>query len=284
MTWWIWNNWQDKYSIKVVFANTGDEHLATLIFVHWFEYHYNIPVTWIETEVYNERKASGFQIVDIYNCSRRGEPFDLVTAKYGLHSPSSPHCTRELKQNPITAYANFIFGGEPYCTAIGIRSDEIDRMSRHRKQKMILYPLISDRPMTKPKINFWWANQPFRLFLKGYQGNCKACFKKSDQKLYKIAQENTSSFIVSIRLEKKFSKFVPASRVKLMTERGENTNVTWKIYRNNRTAEDIILESKVWNGTIIDDHKLRAIQMDLLDLFDNETESCEVFSQCGTDN
>lgn len=120
--------------------------------------------------------------------SRNGEPFEKVIQRYGIPNKKFPHCTRELKLRPMTKYLRSIgWKKGSYHTAVGIRVDEIDRVAADRKEKGLIYPLISDRPMTKPKINFWWSQQPFRLKLKGYQGNCKDCYKKSDNKLLTMA-------------------------------------------------------------------------------------------------
>ena len=60
------------------------------------------------------------------------------------------------------------------------------------------------KPMTKKMINFYWQNMPFRLKLKGYQGNCVTCYKKSDKKLFQIAKENPKAFDFFDRMEKQY--------------------------------------------------------------------------------
>jgi hypothetical protein len=71
---------------------------------------------------------------------------------------------------------------------------------------------VSEKPMTKPMINFWWDKQDFRLKLKGYEGNCKWCWKKSTNKLLTICIENPEYFDFPKRMEEKFSDFIPESR------------------------------------------------------------------------
>src|SRR5690606_17416823 len=93
----------------------------------------------------------------------------------------------------IQSYMRSI-GWKKYHTAIGIRADEFDRMNANWKKNRFYYPLIKDRQMTKPKINFWWSQQPFRLNLKGYEGNCKWCWKKSTRKLQQLAVERPEYF------------------------------------------------------------------------------------------
>lgn len=281
MTWWIWNNWRDRYNVKVVFANTGDENEETLLFTHIFSQHFNIPVAWVEAHVNPvKRKGTKFSGITFETASRNGEPFEEVIKKYGIPNQNSPHCTRELKQRPIESYAAFIFKGDSYFTAIGIRCDEIDRMNAKRKEKQILYPLIKDRPMTKPKINFWWSQQPFRLKLKGYQGNCKTCWKKSTNKLYQIAKESPASFDVFERLEANYSMYTPESRIQLLNARCETPSTPWLFFRGNKSVYDIKEESSQWKGLVVDDSVTSEIQLE----FDFEIEACEVFSECGIDN
>ena len=60
--------------------------------------------------------------------------------------------------------------------------------------------------MTKPKINFFWKTMPFRLNLRGYQGNCKTCWKKSDKKLWLIAKESPEQFNFMNDMEEKYPR------------------------------------------------------------------------------
>lgn len=254
---WIWLHLKDEYEIIFVFANTGQENEETLIFLKQCEEHFGIKIIWIEADVI-EGKGNGtrFKIVNFETASRNGEPFEAVIKKYGIPNTKFLHCTRELKMNPIKAYAKSIWGKEKYYLAIGIRIDEFDRMNPNKDKLRIIYPLISKemQPMTKPMINFWWKQQPFRLNLKGYQGNCITCYKKSDKKLFQIAKENPKAFEFFDRMEKQYGN-------------GQ------QIFRKNRTTEMILEEAKNWNGTVKDDSENEPT------LFDNE--SCEVFSSCG---
>ena len=171
-----------------------------------------------------------------------------------------------------------------YTLALGIRVDEIDRINPKRKELGIIYPLAQTeyKPMTKKQVNFFWEMQPFRLELKGYEGNCITCYKKSNNKLYQIAQENPEAFGFFALMEDKYGNTngkVPqkiweevlsndgslkeVSRLEVLPKEDyKNT-----IFRNFKTARDIINEAKNFDKKIIDDHI--------------ETESCEIFSNCG---
>jgi hypothetical protein len=270
MSQWLWNNKRDEYDIIFVFANTGQENEETLQFVDQCSIHFGFPVVWVEAVVHhNQRKANTHKIVNYVTASRNGEPFEEIIKKHGIPNMSTPHCTRELKQAPIKSYAKSL-GWKDYYLAIGIRIDEIDRMNAKRVENKIIYPLISDIKMTKQKINFWFDQQPFRLLLKGYQGNCVTCWKKSDSKLYQIARESQYHFIFFDRMEQKYGDYIPESRLKLLKERGDIVPCKTTFFRKNRSAMDIINESKINTKMVIDDSVY--------------IESCDLFSECGIDN
>jgi 7-cyano-7-deazaguanine synthase in queuosine biosynthesis len=257
MAQWLWKHKQDEFEMLFVFANTGQENEETLQFINQCENEFGFKINWIESDV-KEGKGNGtrFTLTDFENAKRNGEPFEQVIKKYGIPNTSFLHCTRELKMNPIKAYAKSIWGKEKYYLAIGIRIDEFDRMNANKDKLRIIYPLIAKemQPMSKKMINFYWKQMPFRLKLKGYQGNCITCYKKSDKKLFQIAKENPKAFEFFDRMEKQYGN-------------GQ------QIFRKNRTTEMILEESKNWNGSVKDDSENEPT------LFDNE--SCEVFSSCG---
>lgn len=280
MLWWILKNWKSKYEIKVAFANTGQENEETLLFVEKCSELFNVEVVWVEAVVNPEnKKGTTHKIVNFETASRNGEPFEAVIAKYGISNPATPHCNREMKLNALNSYMKSI-GWKNYYSAIGIRVDEFDRMNAKRKEKKLLYPLISEKPMSKAKINQWWNSQPFRLELKGYQGNCKTCWKKSDAKLYTLINENRSQFDFFKQMEKKYENFVPESRLKLMAERGEVPNLPTRFFRKNRSVQDLVNEAKNFKRMITDDSQTLDNQIDLFDLL--EEESCDIYAECGS--
>lgn len=275
MSQWLWTHKQDEYDMVFVFANTGEENEETLEFVKKCSEHFNFKVYWVEAKVHHgKKKGSTHKVVDFNTASRKGEPFEDVIKKYGIPNQAFPHCTRELKLNPITSFTKEYFG-KKYYTAIGIRSDEADRINSKARERRLIYPLISEIPMTKPNINFWWSQQPFRLDLKGYQGNCKTCWKKSDPKLYQIAKESPEFFKFMDEMETKYPRIGPEfQKDKSCTDR--------TFFRKNRTAKQILKESKSFHKKVKDDSVPvnNSIQTDLFqDLVGGD--SCEVWSSCG---
>lgn len=265
---WIKNNWSDKYNLLYVFANTGRENEETLEFGRRCAEHFGLEIHWVEAEVqFGKRKGTRYRVVDFEIASRDGRPLEDVIKKYGIYNQGFPHCTREAKQAPIISFAKDWFG-DKFKTAIGIRVDEADRISSEARKRGFVYPLIKERPMTKQKINFWWSQQPFRLNLKGYEGNCKDCWKKSDPKLFRIAKDNPEKFDWSIRMEEKYGNYTPEGR--------KEGNTPYTFFRGNRSAKEILEQAKNHRAIVRDDSVDTSLQLDLLG-----GDSCEIFSSCG---
>jgi hypothetical protein len=269
MTQWLWKNKQNEFDMVVVFANTGEENEETLSFVHRFSSFHGFPVVWVEA-VFNEYgKGTAHKIVSYETASRNGQPFEEMIKKYGIPNQSFKHCNRELKLNPIHDYIKNSLEWEDYYTAIGIRVDEFDRMNPKYKDLRLYYPLITEKRMTKKHINFWFTQQPFRLNLKGYQGNCKTCWKKSSHKLYTIAKENPEHFDSFKRWEDVYGETYP--------EQQANRSGKQVFFRNYRSVDDIFKEAEDFHKSVHDDSIDTAYQFDLFD----QDESCDIFSECG---
>lgn len=207
MTKWCLENYKDKYDqIVVVFANTGQENEETLEFVRDCDKHFDFNTVWVEGVVdFTKGKGVGCKIVDFETADRDGRVFEQVIQKYGIFNQAYPNCTSRLKLMPMTKYMRSIgWKNRTYDTAVGIRVDEVDRISKNYRENRIIYPLIQDNPMSKPDINAFWSNQPFRLRLKGYQGNCKWCWKKSLRKHLTLIEETPEVYEFPRKMEYKY--------------------------------------------------------------------------------
>lgn len=222
MTNWCLSNLKDKYEeIKVVFANTGQEREETLEFVKQCDEFFGFNTVWVEAVVHhNQRKAPTHKVVTFETASRNGEPFEEVIKKYGIPNQAFPACTRDLKLSPMKSYLKSI-GWKPgsYDTAIGIRSDEADRINSKHEELKIIYPMISGASMTKADVNTFWDTQPFRLRLKGYEGNCSWCWKKSLRKHLTLINERPQDYEFPLRMEREYSKVGPEFSKEGMAER-----------------------------------------------------------------
>lgn len=260
----------DEVDTCYPFANTGQEKDETLEFVHLLETKYELPVVWLEAVVHHgERVASTHKIVNYNTACRDGKVFDEVCKKYGLPNPNFLHCTRELKENPILSYCESIGWGRPpsYIRAIGIRADEIDRVSPNYKLNGIYYPLAFDWQITKPHVNRFWAEQPERLPIKGWEGNCKWCYKKDHRKHARLIKDNPEIYDFPRELERKYKHIKP--------KEGESVR---KMFRSARGASDK-------QGLSVDE--LFEYCATLIPWNHDDSENYEaqddMFSGCGTD-
>ena len=238
MTQWILANWRDRYDeMCITFANTGQENEETLAFIEQCDKFFGLGVVWLEAVVHPEKGiGTTHKVVDFASASRKGEPFEAVIAKFGIPNMSAPSiCTRELKLRAMRSYLRSI-GWNEYDTAIGIRADEHER-AYEAKSKMVrlVYPLAKEHPMTKPQINAYWAAMPFRLRLKGYEGNCKWCWKKSLPKHLTIISEHPERYDFPARMEQQH-KMTGAVAAKTGKEQ--------RFFRGYRTVPDLLALAK----------------------------------------
>jgi 3'-phosphoadenosine 5'-phosphosulfate sulfotransferase (PAPS reductase)/FAD synthetase len=179
-------------NVLVTFANTGKEREETLRFVNDCATHWNVQVRWLEYRVGDQR----FEEVEFNSASRNGEPFAaLIAKKKYLPNAVTRFCTSELKIRVMRDFAKSL-GWKNWSNVIGLRHDE-----GHRVMKALAandtgkQPWRNIMPMSKAKatrrdVMAFWAEQPFDLQLKPYEGNCDLCFLKSKAKLQALIREN----------------------------------------------------------------------------------------------
>jgi hypothetical protein len=200
---------REPHDISITFANTGCEHEATLDFVNKCDKHFNWGVVWIEAVVQPQKgKGIRHKVVDYETAARYGEPFEEYIKKYGLPDRNHPSCTSRLKEDAMYAYRRDELGWDKntYYTAVGIRADELDRISTKRKKKRLIYPL-ADAGWTKQDVIREVSTWPFQLELPGeHYGNCVACWKKSFRKLMTLARDDESLFDFPVRMEREHAR------------------------------------------------------------------------------
>lgn len=268
MSIWCEENLSDQFNLIHVFANTGLEDPKTLEFVDRCDREYNLNTVWVEAVVNPEKnKGTTHKIVDFETASRNGEPMEAVFSKYGLSNHDWPHCTREAKIAPIESYMRSLGFKRGHQRAIGIRVDEIDRMSFTRMEKgEVIYPLIKINPTNKAQIRHWWAAQNFDLEVPEHRGNCVGCWKKSDRKLYTACQETPGVFEWLSEMEGKYENVSPME--------GE----TRRMFRRYRTAKDIIASSNQPFIPFVDHMPELQLTLDIdpMDIEDDCSAGCEI--------
>lgn len=154
MAQWLKENLSEQYEMLFVCANTSREHEDSLRFQRACDRHFGLNLVYVQAVVHpGERKGSTFEVVGENSLATDGSVFESVIAKYGLANSSWGHCTRELKINPIHAYAESVWGPD-YLTAIGIRADEPDRLRKAPKRRESSTPW---RTFGGPRSRKYWS-------------------------------------------------------------------------------------------------------------------------------
>lgn len=207
-----------------MFANTGQEHEKTLQFVDRCDKEWGLNVVWLEAVV-NPSKGKGttHKVVTFETASRNGQPFVDVCSVYGIPNTAYPHCTRELKAQPMASFVRSQAPGSQ--VAIGIRADEIDRISADAKKRGFIYPLIKWRIM-KYDVRAYWDKMPFRLGIPEHHGNCLWCWKKSGKKHGMLLREMPEIYQFPAMLEMQYGYV--------------NSNQQRVFFRNNTSAAQVM--------------------------------------------
>lgn len=267
---WLLENWSDKYHFIFVFANTGLEHPATLKFVDQCDKHFGLNLIWVEMVVNPvKNKGSTHVVVDYDSACRDRRLFEDMVKVYGIPNPDMPHCNRELKIAPIQDYKNSVGLERVHMTAIGMRADEIDRMSAKADELGLCYPLIK-AGIEKWHVRDWWSKQPFDLEIPEHKGNCLTCWKKTDRKLFTLAKNEPELFDDFDYLEDTYS----AIRIE-----GQNIHDR-KFFRKYRSAKDMVASGQAGDFVEFEDYKPEFqedmfIEVDELDIGGDCNGGCE---------
>jgi len=289
MLWWLLQKKSDEYDFKIVFANTGRENNETLDFVKKCAEHFGVEIVWIESNVWGNVKEMTKHVVVNYQTATRNQdwrktrntPYEQMCIKYGLASISNRFSTRELKDKPIQSYMRSLgLSDDDYDIFIGIRYDEMDRMIDEMKNpRSFIYPLIKWMKWTKKHVNFWWSQMPFRLELKGWEGNCIMCYKKQIEKIIQIYIDNSWKLDFEIYLEFMYEYYIPERRIEFMVKKLKPIPTgPFRIFRENTSTTEIIERSRKHQKKVIND----SIDISFQTILFQDSESCEVFSKCGS--
>ena len=225
---WMLNN-RDKVAAQIgineseleyifAFANTGLEHDDTLRFMRDTDQHFALNCTWLEgVPVYNERVSTQFRVVDFGSAYRLDQykdvnhPYHAHIIKYGVPNLSYKNCTRELKRNTINNWmkSQGMHEKRDFYTAIGIRADEVKRCAKKPEDRNLIYPLVDWHPVSNADVLEFWQGYDWDLAIPREQGNCVACFEKSQSNLKKAFLAVPLAFEVIAYFEKKYTGVGP---------------------------------------------------------------------------
>tara|TARA_Y100000114_G_scaffold145372_1_gene154985 strand:- start:406 stop:1278 length:873 start_codon:yes stop_codon:yes gene_type:complete len=209
--------------VHVVFANTGKEMPQTYDFVKNCELQWNVKIHWLEfdgisEEGYQPTPSSRawkfkYKITDFENCSRKGEPFEILIDYYKkLPNMTNRFCTYLMKQRAIKWFEK-INGLDNPDHILGLRYDEPRRVHRVREREgnqEFRCPLYVAQH-TKIDVKNFWDNCSFDLDLiasNGHTilGNCDMCFLKGKKQLMQIMKEKERLSDWWIKQEEKTGK------------------------------------------------------------------------------
>jgi hypothetical protein len=262
--------WYPKCNIVNVFLNPSKEDIKSILFMEECDKYYNLNLVWLEAIINKEKGiGTGYVVRSVDTLHLNGEIFENGIEKYGIPSRVNKWCNRELKLVPLEKYGNALFGVDNWSLAIGLRTDEIDRISDNYLTNNTFYPPF-ENGVDSILRNKFWKDQPIKLKIKAYQGNCEFCFEKSKRKRMTIAVENPDKLIWWNNMEKKYS-------LKQIKGKDQYNNMVLNggayFGRMNESIEKIIEDAKKPFRKATDEY---IYENDLFDFEDNCGNSCNI--------
>lgn len=228
--------WYPDHNIVYAMANVSKEREESLEFMNKCDKYYNLNVNWIEAKFNKRGKGVDFNIVDYSELKRNGEIFEEGIKKLGIPCKINKWCNRDMKLVPLKKFADSVFGLNNYSIAVGMRVDEVDRVGKAYKTNNTFYPLFDNNISTIDR-NKFWANQPIKIEIPAYKGNCDMCFEKSNRKLMTVLTEDIDKTIWWDKMIKKYSQ-IPIVKKPSYNVYAENGGMNF--YRENRSIEDLV--------------------------------------------
>lgn len=264
--------WYPDHNIIYAMANTSKEREESLKFMDECDKHFNLNMTWIEAIIHQEKgKGTDYKVTNFENLKRNGEVFEEGIKKYGIPNKANKWCNRDMKLVPLKKYADNIFGLNNYSIAVGIRADEIDRVSSKYRENNVFYPLIDNKVDTKYR-NKFWKDQPIKIEIPAYKGNCDMCFEKSNRKLMTILKEEPDRGKWWSKMVEKYGQIELEGKNSYnwaINEYGRNS-----FYREYNTIEDLVKLAERPFHKATDEY---VYENDLFDLEGDCGSGCQVF-------
>jgi hypothetical protein len=253
-----------------------------LEFIRDIESNWGIKVTWVEAVVdFRKNKGTKHKVVSFDTAKRNGEIFEDIIIKYGIPNINFPHCTREMKQISIRSFMTYIGWGtwRDYKTILGFRCDEQKRTKVENLIKLNQRWPLWEWLIKKSDVAYFWNRQSFDLKIDvDADGNCEACWKKSDLKLMYQAKSNPKGIEWIREMQIKYS----------MHKAGRSgEGMPYNFFRDDRSIDDIIEQYPEIMAMSIDEIKALLNDKSLLEDGANHDlmyqlgceESCEAFTE-----
>jgi hypothetical protein len=263
--------WYPDHNIIFAMANTSKERIESLDFMNECDKLYKLDLKWIEAEFNEKGIGVTAKVVEYKNLKTKGEIFEDGIKKLGIPSNVNKWCNRDMKLRPLKKYADSVFGLNNYSIAVGLRIDEMDRVRKDYKDNNVFYPLM-DYKISKKERNKFWDNEPIKITIPAYKGNCDLCFEKSNRKLMTIIKEEPDKAIWWDSMIKKYSHIEKENSPSYNDLLKENNGMTF--YRGYKTIEDLVNMAQQPFSKATDEY---IYENDLFDLEDECGSGCKVF-------
>lgn len=264
--------WYPNHNIINAMANTSKERKESLEFMNACDKYFGLNLVWVEAEFHEKGVGCTPKIVSYKNLKRNGEVFEQGIKKNGIPNKANKWCNRDMKVEVLRKYADSVFGRKNYSIAVGLRSDEMDRVRKDYKTNNIFYPLM-DRKISSRDRNLFWKNQPIKIKIPAFKGNCDLCFAKSNRKLMTILKEEPDRAVWWKKMVKKYGS-IPIEGQKSYNELMQKNNGIQTFYRDYQTIEDLIKLAQKPFTKATDEY---IYKNDLFDLEDECGSGCNVF-------
>jgi hypothetical protein len=262
--------WYPDHNIVYAMANTSKERIESLVFMDKCDKHYKLNMNWVEV-IFNDRgEGVDYKVVSFEDLKISGEIFEQGIQKLGIPSKINKWCNRDMKLVPLRKFADDVFGKNNYSIAVGMRTDEMDRVGKSYKENNTFYPLIDNNIDTKAR-NKFWSEQPIKISIPAYKGNCDLCFEKSNRKLMTIISEEPNLIEWWKKMEKEYGSVAiedKPSYNSYAANRGMN------FYRENLSIQDLIKMAQQPFRKATDEY---IYENDLFDLEGDCGSGCQVF-------
>tara|TARA_R110000803_G_scaffold15541_1_gene42908 strand:+ start:287 stop:1162 length:876 start_codon:yes stop_codon:yes gene_type:complete len=263
--------WFPKHNIINVMANTSKERIESLDFMNECDIHYDLNLVWIEAEFHEKGVGVTPNVVTYENLKNKGEIFEAGIKKLGIPSKVNKWCNRDMKLEVLRKYGDSIFGKKNYSVAVGLRIDEVDRVRKDFKYNNVFYPLI-DHKVNKEERNRFWNNEPLKINIPAYKGNCDLCFAKSNRKLITIIKEEPNLTGWWDKMIKTYGNISIEGKPSYNDLLDANNGMTF--YRGYNTIEDLVKMAEQPFSKATDEY---IYENDLFDLEDECGSGCQVF-------
>jgi hypothetical protein len=150
--------------------DTGAEHPETYEFIRLFndflQICFGVSITCLKVVINPVlNRANSYEVVNIESLKFDLSTFKSMISKYGVPYIGGMFCTDRLKLVPYQKYCDEKYGVDRYCTIIGIRSDEPERVvGTHKQKKHNLYYQLSNAGFEDDDIINIWRKLPETQF------------------------------------------------------------------------------------------------------------------------